>query len=495
MAAPGTTVTVSASPAPFTNPTPTGTWFVDGLTQRGTVGAPVLLTSLADYTTLLGARVPYGNIYDSAEIFFREGGNAMYVSRDVGPAAVTATLALKDRTVTAPPTTLTVNALGQGIWGNNVAVAVINAPGSVVNYQLQITYLGALVETSSVLTSPADAVAWGKTSRYVRVLDAGSASVVPTNNPVVIAATTLAAGVDDNLNVTDAIRTASRAVFTADLGPGQVSSPGVLTPVTQGALIAHAQAFNRLALLDMPDTPTAATAISAAGVVQSAAVDPSYAAIVGPWLIYPGSPTGTATPAFPRTIPPVAGAAALMARSDASNLGEANLAAAASNGILTSASGITQTFIPSDLDALNTAGICIIRTIANQGGTQLYGYRSLALDPSWLDLANVRFRMQLVFEGQQIGSSFVFAQIDGKGQTLAAFGGALASSLAKHWEKGSLYGATPSQAFKVNIGPTVNTPATIAGRQINAVESVRMSPSAEFVNISIVKYAVTQTLP
>ena len=47
----------------------------------------------------------------------------------------------------------------------------------------------------------------------------------------------------------------------------------------------------------------------------------------------------------------------------------------------------------------------------------------------------------------------------------------------------------------VNVGPTVNTPATIQAGQINAVVSLKMSPFGEFVNISIAKYAVTATLP
>jgi hypothetical protein len=492
MAAPGTVVTVTASPAPFTNPSPTGAWFVDGLSERGPVGVPVLLTSLADYTALLGNRVAYGTLFDSADVFFREGGNAMYVSRCVGPAAVAATVSLSDRAATPVPT-LSVTAVGPGVAGNNLSVGVINAPGSTTTFLLQISLSGVLVETSSVCSAPADAVAWSKTSRYVRVTDLASASAAPTNNPAVNAGAALISGTDDNANVTDTVRTAARAVFTADLGPGQVSSPGVTSAVTQTALANHAVGFNRVAVLDAVDTATAATLITAATTLQSAAVDPSYYAIVGPWVTYPGVPTGTATPAYPRTVPPSALTAGLMARNDGSY--EANRAAAGQNGLSAGALAVTRVYTPADLDALNTAGINIIRNIPLQGGIQLYGYRSGSILPAWVDLANVRFRMQLVFEGQQIGAQFVFAQIDGRGQTLSAFNGALAASLTAHWAAGSLYGATPQDAYKVNTGPTVNTPTTIAARQLNAVESVRMSPSAELVNIQIVKYAVTQTLP
>lgn len=487
MAAPGVTVTVSSAPASSSNPAPTGTALIVGQTERGQVGVPITIQSMADYAARLGQRVSYGALYDWLDVFFKEGGNTALVSRCVGPTAVAASVVLKDR-AGVPVNTLTVTALGPGIWGNTLSVNVIN--GTLANtFQIQIVRGGAVVETSSVCASPADAVNWSANSAYVTITDAGSATAAPNNNPAVISNAPLAAGTDDTA-VTDAIRTTALAVFDPSYGPGQVAAPAITSAATHTALMNHAAANNRVAVLDGVNTATASTLTGAASTDQAAATDPSYSVTVGTWLSYPGVPTGTATPAFPRTIPGSAAFCGLCARNDAVN--DANTAAAGQNGILRAALNVAQTFNASDRSLLEAAGVLVFRNIPTQGGIQAYGQTSMAADPTWSDLANVRFRMQLVYEGQVIGGQFVFGQIDGKGQMISAFNGALVAALTKHWAKGSLYGATPKDAFVVNTGSSVNTPTTIAARQLNAVESVRMSPSAPTVDISIVKYAVTQ---
>jgi hypothetical protein len=100
----------------------------------------------------------------------------------------------------------------------------------------------------------------------------------------------------------------------------------------------------------------------------------------------------------------------------------------------------------------------------------------------------------LFSDALKIGAQFNFAQIDPQGLLLSAFNGALVANLAGYYAKGSLFGATAADAFSVNTGSTVNTPTTIANRQLCAIENVRMSPSAELVSITIVRYPVTQPL-
>lgn len=489
-AAPGVSVQVSSSPSPQATPAPTGAWFIVGLCERGAVGKPITIASMADYATKLGNRVSYGLLYDALDVFFREGGSQAYVSRVVGASAVTATHTFVDR-AGSPLSTLVITASGPGVAGNNITVQVVN--GSVANtFQLVVFYNGVQVEISTVCGAPADAVAWSKTSNYVTVTDAGSVTAAPNNNPAVVAATALSSGADDNGNATDTIKVTGLAAFTALLGPGQVSVPGSVTAVVHEGLLTHAQANNRVALCDAPDTATASTITTLAGTEQSAVSDPSYGTLLAPWVSYPAVPTGTVVVPPPRIVPPSALAAGLMARNDGTN--DCNVAAAGPNGASNQALDVSQTYVDSDRAALNTAGVCVIRNMGPAVGVQLYGYESLSLDPNWTDLANVRFRMQLVADALAIGAQFEFAQIDPQGQLFAAFNGALVADLATYYSKGSLYGATAAQAFSVNTGSTVNTPATIAARQICAVISVRMSPSAEYVSITIVRYPVTQPL-
>lgn len=492
--APGTSVTVSTAPRPATPAQPTGTAFMIGLCQRGPVGKAIgPMFNLGDFIAQCGTRQSYSILYDAADAFFQEGGGALYVGRVVGPAAVTATLTLMDKAVT-PLATLVVNANGPGVWGNSISVQVVDDTSS--TYHLVIYYNSLVVETSPILTSPADAVAWAAVnSAYVSITNSGSATAPPNNIPNTLAATALASGADDNASAGDTQFTTAINNISSALGPGQILAPGRTTTNTVAALVAHAASSlnNRVALIDTPDSPTASNLTAIPTAIQSGSTDPSFAATFGPWLIYPGVPTGTSTPAANRTIPPSAIAAALASKNDAK--GDANQAAAGINGQLVGAIGVSQTYNNSDLTTLHQAGVNVFKNLAPIAGIQLYDYVSCAIDPNWIPLNFVRFRMQLVYEGQVIAAQYLFGKNDAKGQLLSKFNGALRGSLAVHWREGSLYGVSPSDAFSVQTGPPVNTPATQQAGQLNAIENVRMAPDAPYVNINIIKYLITQTLP
>jgi hypothetical protein len=493
MTAPGITVTSLASPPPVTTVAPTAPWFVTGITQRGRTDAPISVTSMGEVNEKLGVRNGNSALWDALDLFFRDGGVQAWVARVAGPAATVATLAIKDGAST-PLTTLTVNANSPGAWANGatggLTVAVV--AGSVAGtYQLVISLGGVVVETTPNLTTPADAAAWSATSKYVTILDAHSATVAPQNNPAVAAAAPLAGGTDDNASIVEATWTAALDRFSPDLGPGQVSAPGRTTDAAHIALLAHAAANNRIALLDGADTGTAATLITEASAVVAAGGDPSRGAIFAPWVVIPGLPTGGPVPAAPRTVAPSALAAAAIARTDAAT-GNPNVAAAGTpEGVSSFAIGVSQTFNAADRGALNSVGVDVIRNIA--GVVQVYGFRTLSNDPNWVQLNWARLRMAIQEDGTKIAAGIAqFAQLDGKGQMLGRLNGHLAGMLQAYWQKGALYGNVASEAFAVDTSPAVNTPATLAAGQVIAVLSIRRTPMAEFTQIEIVNVPITQ---
>ena len=103
-------------------------------------------------------------------------------------------------------------------------------------------------------------------------------------------------------------------------------------------------------------------------------------------------------------------------------------------------------------------------------------------------------RMAIVAKSDAIGEKYVLRQIDGKGRTAAEFAGELSGMLAAYYETGGLYGDTPEEAFRVDVGPAVNTPETLAEGQLRAVLELRMSPMAELVVIEIVKTPITESI-
>jgi len=438
-------------------------------------------------------------LYDALDEYFHDGGVLAYVSRVVGPAAAKASKILQDR-AGSPLNTLTLTAVGEGIWGNNLSVTVANGTAS-NSYTLTILNNGVAMYTTPNLFSPADAVtvinAMSPWIGLVAVTNNNSATAAPNNNPAT-GTFTLTAGADDNSNAAEANWTTALNVFqTGNLGPGQISAVGRTTSASYQNVTNHALAFNRVAILDVADSGTASTLVTQAQNVQTggaAATDPSYAGLFAPWILIPGinsTNPGSTSPIPNRLVPPSALAAALMARNDSKK--DANNPAAGINGQSTYVIGTTQSYNSVDSGTLNAAGVNVIKNVF--GTYELYGYRSLALDPNWVYLNNVRMRMQMIYDFDVIGESYVFSQIDGTGHVFAAFGGDLTGKCAQYWTNGSLFGAQPNLAFSVNTGPQVNTAATIALNQIAAVVTAKLSPFGETVNINVVKYLTSQNLP
>jgi phage tail sheath protein FI len=183
-----------------------------------------------------------------------------------------------------------------------------------------------------------------------------------------------------------------------------------------------------------------------------------------------------------------------MARSDATQ--SPNVPAAGDNGRAKYAIGLSQVaWTDADRQLLNDDNVDVFRQIGGQ--VTLYGYRTLVnpnSDTSWQWLSNQRLRLKITAEAEKVAEGFMFDQIDGKGQKIAEFAGALIAVLLGYYNAGSLYGATPADAFSVDVGESVNTPTTLAAGELRAVLSMVMSPLAEVVKIEIVKVPVGQSL-
>lgn len=290
---------------------------------------------------------------------------------------------------------------------------------------------------------------------------------------------------DDHTNAVQSDWDTALALFTKALGPGQVLAPGRTTDAQYEALADHAEANNRIALLDGADTATAATLTTAAAGID----DSRRAALFAPWYTAPGVAGGSE-----RTIPPSAVMAGLIARSDAVN-GNPNLAVAGVNGEARYATGVTQTWLDADRETLNEAGVNVGRNI--RGVIQNYGYRTLAnpsTDEHWVQLSKARTHMAIIARGDAIAERYVFSQIDGKGLKASEFEGELAGMLLEYYSLGALYGDTPEEAFDVNTGPQVNTPERIADGELRAVLAVRTSPFAELVTLEVVAVPATEAI-
>lgn len=472
---PGINVTISSTPPTRSAPTDTGTWFVGGETEKGGTDKPILIRSMDDYATLLGARVSYGFLYDALDLFFRDGGNQAYVCRVVGPAALAASHVFNDAGAAA---SLKVSANGPGDWGNNLKVAII-AP-VVAGFRIQVTdAANNVLETSPDLADKTDAFAWAQGSAYVTLTDQAS-----QNNPAQVAAVALAGGTDDRANALDAHWKLAIDKADSSYGPGQVSYPGRTTDQAHLDLLSHAAANNRRAVLDAPDTNSEGTLDASVGACRAG--NEIDGAMFGPWLESPGVTAG-----LQRTIPPSALAAARIAAVDA--LYDSNHAAAGDLGESSYAQDVSQVFTDDVRERLNDAGLNAI--IVKNGVVTIYGWRSLAnpaSEDTWLDFGNSRLVMSLVAKINDVMDRYMFQPIDGQGRLFSRVTGSIKALLTPLFNSGSLFGSTPDGSYKVVCDQTNNTPDTIQNRQLIAAVQIRPSTFAEEIDIQIVKTPINE---
>ena len=171
--APGVNVSVTAASPNSKGVNPTGTWFVLG-TANGPSGVAVPINSTDDLLTYFGAQINgttvarYSGVgtnsvvdstllFDSLDVFFREGGVNTFVSNVVSLTAVKAT---------STTGLLSLTAAGGGTWANSSSantsgvILSVTANATATAYTAVVRYNNIVLATSPLLGSEADIVAW-----------------------------------------------------------------------------------------------------------------------------------------------------------------------------------------------------------------------------------------------------------------------------------------------------------------------------------------------
>lgn len=273
----------------------------------------------------------------------------------------------------------------------------------------------------------------------------------------------------------------------ADLGPGLVAAPDdTPSATTYGVLLDHAAANNRFALLDVADNATVAQMVTAGGTIPVS--NNSYGCSSGQWVVVP-APAGVIGGAV-RHVQGSAVTAALVARAVA--LGNPNRAPAGRSFPLQYVTGYAVDVAAADRETLLNAGINTFATV--YGVMSLYGFQTKIAQstdtPFWQANCSIT-RMWMTAQAQSIGEPFMFQTIDGRGRLASALKQKLAGMLLDLYSVDGLYGETAEEAFAVEVGPSVNTEASVANGQLKAVCEARLSLHTKSVGIDLVSVPVT----
>lgn len=471
MTLPDVDVQIADAPAQrFADPSPAN-WMVVGIAERGPIGTPLLVRSASEFRSFYGVReASDAFLYDSLDVYFREGGKNAYVSRLGGPDQATATAELDDDTLPS----LNVTATSPGEWADDISLDVETFSGG---FSIDVLYDGALVESSGTLESQGEAVLWSAQSAYVRL-----EAVDGRDNPIE-QTVSLTGGDDDRADITTDEIEAALAVFARDLGPGQVSIPGVPAEVVADAVLAHAEVHKRIAKLDPAGGLRDAEDLIAVASALRTTDGHEFGALFWPWDTCPGVSPGTS-----RTVPPSARNAALFARSLASGgtpgdlAGGENLPARYVDGIAD----------PAVSDAvreqLNDAGVNVSRVI--RGTVYTFGNRTVAnplTEGNWAQLNQSTVIAAIASRAYEIGGRYVHSKVDGKGIRIGNLEGELTGMmLTEFYTPGDLYGDSPADAFRVI--PAVDI-ADATATLVATIEA-RVSPGADRVEIPIYKQPI-----
>lgn len=461
--------------------------FVVGLAERGPSDEPVLVESLSEFEDVFGGYLSYSYLHPTMETFFEEGGTRAYVARAVGASATVGELTLQDGG--ADVITLTAN--GAGAWSGNVQVAVTHPTGS--TFKIDLYYDNVLKYTTGNVSTAAQAVGRINLSavaaRYVTA-SVDDADLIPD----VLSSTSLSAGDDNYELVDDTAYTAQLELFNDALGSGAVICPEDSGDTMAAELIAHANAYSRVALLFAGENAP----VSGAGGVKTKALalqaenHSEHAALYYPWVLIP-----TSTPGVTRTIPPVGYVAAK--RAIAHNETGPQLPAA---GLLSAArfvSGLKSDINKTVGDDLDNNYVNAIRVIQNS--IRIYGARSLSSDTE-----NFRYITQqdvvnsIVTECYRSIEDVVFSSIDGRNTIFSDIESRLVSILSVMRNIGALYPAFDANGRQLDNGyivkcdASLNPTTQLADGLVKAKVGVRVSSVGDRIEIDIVKSNLTSTV-
>ena len=479
---PGVNVTTATRSGPVAqNVAPSGRFFASGLAARGRTTKPIQVSSILDFEAEFGTRQSYSHLYDNIATFFEEGGSEAHVVRVVGPAATKGTITLVDR-AGSPLNTIKFDAISAGAWSGDLDIVTTN--GTVSNtFTIAVVLDGETVEIHRNIPSPADAVVAFEDSIYVVCTNLGSATVAPNNNPAV-ATSNMSAGTDDRASVDAGDYETSLELFIPGLGDGAVAIPGIGSTV-HDALVAHAAANNRIALLSDSETADIAALIASAG-----ALDSEYAGLFAPWVQI-STNTGA------RYTSPEGYVAGV--RNRAHTESGPWRAPAGEIAVAKSVVGLKFDYTRAEGDELDAGKVSAIRIRNNS--IRLYGWRSLSEDvDNWAMLIGRDTLNSIVVSAETVLEQYVFQPVDSKGHLLSSINGALVGILEPMARAGGLYPRFDSlnniidPGFLVDTGNTVNSIENLANNEVKARVSVRIAPTAALISVTIIKVGLLSGL-
>ena len=452
-----------------------------GYVNRGPQ-APTLVTSWSQYVSWYGGWENNSLLHTAALLFFSNGGSQAYFQRVVDDSVDTATQTFLDRAGT-PLDTLTINAHNPGAWGNLINVSIAN--GSTADtFDLTVYYNGVgpanIVEryTDLSMTPANDRYApsvVANQSKYITLVDEGSASTGATRRPVVANNTYLISGDDGSATPTASQIAGAVDSFDIITNALVLNAPGVTEATAVNLITSYAEDRGDVFVVIDPVAGTAANQITRADEYTST----SYAAVYYPRIVIK-DPSVT-TPNVTTVANPGGAVVGLYLGTDASRgVFKAPAGLNTRVGGAVSVAPLTN----AELDSLNSnsAAVNAIRFVPGSG-IVVMGARTL--EGSYVS-RYVPVRRTLIYLRKALSDLSQFAIFEPNDEKLwRSITASMEGFLNNFWRQGGLRGGVPAQAFYVKCDSETNPQPSIDAGQVNIEVGVALQRPAEFVIIKI----------
>lgn len=415
-----------------------------GITQRGTLNKPILITSWNAFITefAFGMDSPFlsnSTLAYSVYGFFQNGGKSCYVIRVAHSTADVATGGFSD-IETDPPV---VKANSEGAWGNSISVTISTNADEESLFDFTVRYGSVVVEKfiglSNDITSKQYWVDY--VTSHSQYVTATGGSLSNIENAI------FSGGVDGVVDIVDTDYSEALALFDTVADVNMIAIPGQTSTTLNSALMTYCE--NRADVFGIIDAPESSTATSIKTLRKNMSC--KNACLVWPWIKVadPLSPNGVL-----RTVPCAGHVMGVYARI-ISNRGVWKAPAgteATIRGAIDTAVALTNT----DLDSLNPAGIISIVPRAGYGMV-IWGARSLNPDSSMKYVSDVLLDIYIKKSVKENTQSFVFEP--NNESTWMNIRTSVETFLDTLWRDGGLYGESSEEAYYVKCDADLNTEA------------------------------------
>lgn len=479
-----------------------------GASDRGPV-TPQVVSSWPDYVALYGSwnTTQNNNLPLALFTYFTNGGRDAVVLRVAASGATTATRAVLDRKVSSPPTTLTINAISPGAWGNNISFDITDStytttPGTVTRFNLTVRYGGStnnfVVESFTDLSMDPTSGRYfasiiNGNSAWITVTDNASTTAAPLNIPALSSNVSLATGSDSGQPATSAIVSGATASLIDYFRPMVLNVPGVTAAADVNPLIAFAEARGDVFVVIDPLLDVTSSGVLNEQTLAASYTSSSYAAVYYPAPVIADPLNSMATSGAIRQVYPGGMIVGQYMATDASR-GVFKAPAGISNKL----AGVVSVKRLSDteLNNLNSgttptgtpAGAPAINAIKMVPGSGICVFGARTLKPGAVD-RYVPVRRTLIEVRKSLTVATQFAQFEPNDARLWDRLKSVATQyLTQLWQSGGLKGDKASDAFYVKCDASLNTTSVIDAGEVRMEIGVALQRPAEFVIIRIGQY-------